>query len=223
MCGRFAVTLPPEAMASLFGSDDRPNFAPNFNVAPTQKVPIVAIGKENARRIIMARWGLLPNWLEKDPPTGPMFNARSETLETKQSFKTAFAKRRCLIPADGFYEWKREGSARTPYFISRTDGAPLAFAGLWEMKKTANEGAEILISTTIITTNSSPEFVGLHDRFPVILEKEDWALWLDGATQTPRLKSLFHAPNNGIMRFHKVSDDVNKVANNNENLTKKIG
>jgi putative SOS response-associated peptidase YedK len=218
MCGRFAVTLPPEAMASLFESSDRPNFAPNYNVAPTQKVPIVAIGKENTRRIIMARWGLLPNWMEKDPQTGPMFNARSETLDTKNSFKVAFEKRRCIIPADGFYEWQRTGNARTPFFISRRDNMPIAFAGLWEMKKSENGTGEILISTTIITTNSSPEFANLHDRFPVILEKEDWGLWLDAQTSQARLKNLFNAPNNGVMRFHKVSDAVNKVANNDESL-----
>lgn len=221
MCGRFAVTLPPEAMASLFDSLDRPNFAPNYNVAPTQKVPIIAIGKIGNRRIISARWGLFPDWLEQDPPTGPMFNARSETVDVKKSFKPAFTKRRCIIPADGFYEWQRDGKTRTPYYIYRKDKMPMAFAGLWEMKKSA-QSEEILISATIITTQAAIEFAPIHERFPVILEQDSWSAWLSNETPVPRLKGLLYPPDNGVIAWHKVSDEVNKVANNHAGLMNAI-
>ena len=216
MCGRYAITLPPEAMANLFGSSDRPNLPPRYNVAPTQSVPMVAVGKAGDRRIVMARWGLRPGWMEKDPPTGPLFNARSETVAEKPSFRTAFARHRCLIPADGFYEWQREGKARIPHFIHRTDGTTAAFAGLWA--QAPQPDAPPLISCTIVTTAAAPDFTALHDRFPVVLEPEAWGLWLDPATPPQVLHQLIRAPAPGVMRAYRVSDLVGKVANDGPEL-----
>lgn len=223
MCGRFAVTLPPEAIASLFGTSDIVDFAPSYNIAPTQNVPIIAIGKEKIRRTILARWGLLPQFQLKEHSGGPLINARAETIDEKPSFKTAFAKRRCIVPASGFYEWYREDNKKTPYYISRRDGAPMAFAGLWEMQKRekiSDEGLseEIIISTTIVTTKSHGEFANIHNRSPVILEQEAWPLWLENSTPKPRLESLMFAPDTGVLKWHQISDNVNKIANNSEEL-----
>ena len=223
MCGRFAVTLPPEAIATLFGSSDIIEFSPNYNIAPTTNIPIVAIGKAATRRIIMARWGLMPQFMISEPTGGPLINARAETLDEKPSFKNAFARRRCIIPASGFYEWHREGDKKTPFFISRRDKATMAFAGLWEMRKNekiSDEGLaeEILISATIVTTKSKGEFANIHSRSPVILEPEAWPLWLENSTPKPRLESLMFAPDNGVLDWYAVSDKVNKVSNNFKEL-----
>jgi putative SOS response-associated peptidase YedK len=211
MCGRYAVTLPPEAMATLFGSADRPNLQPRWNVAPTQTAPMVAIGKAGDRRIVMARWGLKPAWMEKDLPTGPLFNARSETISSKPSFAKAFARKRCLVPADGFYEWQKEGKTRTPFFVARPDRQPVAFAGLWE---SAPDGAGgILVSMCIATAPAPQSFAAIHDRFPVVLEPENWQCWLDVASSKDSLLPLLKAPEDGVMQPYEVSSHVNKVAN----------
>lgn len=217
MCGRYAVTLPPEAMATLFGSADRPNLPPRFNVAPTQSAPMVAVGKAGDRRIVMARWGLRPAWMAKDPPTGPLFNARGETVAEKPAFRTAFARKRCLIPADGFYEWKREGKARLPHFIARADRAPIAFAGLWESCPDGQGGT--LVSMSIVTCAAAESFRPMHDRFPVIAPREAWSAWLDPATSHSDLRALLVPPPEGTMEAWPVSDRVNKVACDEPGLT----
>jgi putative SOS response-associated peptidase YedK len=216
MCGRYAVTLPPDAMATLFGSADRPNLAPRFNVAPTQAAPMVAIGKAGDRRIVLARWGLRPAWMAKDPPTGPLFNARGETVADKPAFRAAFARKRCLVPADGFYEWKREGKTRTPHFIARTDRAPLAFAGLWESCPDGQGGT--LVSMSIVTCAAADSFRPLHDRFPVIAERDAWDAWLNPATPQADLLAMLTPPAEGSMTAWPVSDRVNKVAHDEPGL-----
>lgn len=220
MCGRYAVTLPPDAMATLFGSADRPNLPPRWNVAPTQSAPMVAIGKAGDRRIISARWGLRPAWMAKDLATGPLFNARSETIADKPSFAKAFARKRCLIPADGFYEWQRDGKVRTPYFVARPDRQTVAFAGIWEAAPDAQGGT--MVSMAIITCASNASFVPIHDRFPVVLQPANWQIWL--ATETPKaqLQALLVAPDDGYMVPYRVSDHVNKVANDDETCIKAL-
>ena len=220
MCGRYAVTLPPDAMADLFGSADRPNFPPRWNVAPTQMVPIAAIGQAGNVRLLQARWGLRPAWMVKDPPTGPLFSARGGTVADKPAFKVAFARKRCLVPADGFYEWQRQEKSRTPFFISRADGATLAFAGLWEATK--DDVGELLLSMTIVTTAAAPDFQSLHDRFPVVLEPAQWQAWLTADTPAQRLKSLLVAPEMGVMVARQVSDRVNKVSHDDADCARPI-
>jgi putative SOS response-associated peptidase YedK len=214
MCGRYAVTLPPDAMATLFGSADRPNLPPRWNVAPTQSAPMVAIGKAGDRRIVSARWGLRPSWMVKDMPTGPLFNARSETVADKPSFKNAFAKKRCLIPADGFYEWQRDGKARIPFFVARPDKQPVAFAGLWESAPDGQGGT--MVSMSIITCAAPASFVPIHDRFPVVLTPEVWPAWLGQDTPKQDLQELLVAPSEGFMVPYRVSDHVNKVINDDD-------
>jgi putative SOS response-associated peptidase YedK len=211
MCGRYAVTLPPEAMATLFGSADRPNLPPRWNIAPTQTAPMVAIGKAGDRRIVMARWGLRPAWMEKDLPTGPLFNARGETVASKPSFAKAFASKRCLVPADGFYEWQKVGKTRTPYFIARPDKGPVAFAGIWESAPDGQGG--ILVSMAIITCAAPPYFSALHDRFPVVIQPDFWDDWLAASTPRLDLEARLVPPEEGFMVPYQVSDRVGKVAN----------
>lgn len=218
MCGRYAVTLPPEAMATLFASQDRPNLPPRWNVAPTQAIPICAIGKDGDWRIIQARWGLQPGWMDKDPPTGPLFNARSETAHEKPSFRSAFKGKRCLIPADGFYEWRKDGKTRTPFFIHRADGAPMVFAGLWESRKGA-DGAHLL-SAAILTAAAGADTADLHDRVPVLLTSPDFAVWLDRETPQDTVRALCHAPPDGALTFHEVSPRVGSVANDDADLVR---
>lgn len=221
MCGRYAVTLPPDAMATLFGSADRPNLPPRWNIAPTQSAPMVAIGKAGDRRIVSARWGLRPKWMTKDLPTGPLFNARSETIAEKPSFTKAFDRRRCLVPADGFYEWQRDGKERIPYFVARPDKAPVAFAGIWETAPDASGG--VMISMAIVTCAAPASFIPIHDRFPVVVQPEYWADWLSIDTPKPQLHALLHAPPEGFMVPYHVSNHVNKVANDDARCVEPIG
>jgi putative SOS response-associated peptidase YedK len=198
-------------MATLFGSADRPNLPPRWNVAPTQSAPMVAIGKAGDRRIVSARWGLRPSWMTKDIPTGPLFNARGETVASKPSFAKAFARKRCLVPADGFYEWKRAGKARTPYFIARPDKQPVAFAGIWESAPDGTGG--VMVSMSIITCAAPPSFLELHDRFPVVVAQDAWQAWLEADTPSLDLNALLAPPDDGFMVPYQVSDHVNRVAN----------
>lgn len=179
MCGRFAFYSPAEATAALFGVNDMPEGKPRYNIAPTQDIAAIRIGSDEAREFALLRWGLVPFWA-KDPSIGNrMINARAETVAEKPSFRTAYRKRRCLILADGFYEWRKESDVKIPYFISLASGEPFAFAGLWENWH-AKDSDESMQSTAIITTAAN-DFMGqLHHRMPVVLEKEAADRWLGG-------------------------------------------
>lgn len=182
MCGRFAFYSPSEATAALFGVSDMPEMKPRYNIAPTQDIAAVRISSGDAREFAMLRWGLVPFWA-KDPSIGNrMINARAETVAEKPSFRAAYRKRRCLILADGFYEWRKESDVKIPYYISLASGDPFAFAGLWEdwHDKDLNESLQ---SAAIITTAANDFMSNLHHRMPVVLEKETADRWLDGDEQ----------------------------------------
>ena len=176
MCGRFVITSPPEALRRIFGYLDQPNFPPRHNVAPTQPVPVVII-ENGARHFRLMRWGLIPSWVKDPRQFTLLINARSETVLEKPAFKNAIRRRRCLIPADGFYEWKHDRKRqRTPFYVRRRDGEPFAFAGLWDVWRP--RGGEPVASCTIITTEANELVAELHDRMPVILPPEAYDLWL---------------------------------------------
>jgi putative SOS response-associated peptidase YedK len=180
MCGRYMLTTPVDALRQLFLFTQRPNLPPRYNIAPTQDVPIVRRTRDGAgRELIMVRWGLVPYWAA-DPKIGSrLINARGESVARTAAFREAYQRRRCLVPADGFFEWQKSGSARVPLLVRHKDQAPFAFAGLWE--RWPQPGGAVLRSCTIITCPPNELVEPVHDRMPVILAPEDYARWLDPA------------------------------------------
>jgi putative SOS response-associated peptidase YedK len=179
MCGRFAFYSPSEATAALFGVSGSFAVEPRYNIAPTQFIAAIRNSEESGRELTMLRWGLIPSWA-KDPSIGNrMINARAETVAEKPSFRAAYRRRRCLLLADGFYEWKKEGDTKTPWFISLASGAPFAFAALWENWQ-SKETDESIQSTTIITTAANEFMATLHHRMPVVLQPDTADRWLAG-------------------------------------------
>jgi len=179
MCGRFAFYSPSEATAALFGVDGGIAVEPRYNIAPTQLIAAVREDEEQKRELVMLRWGLVPFWA-KDPAIGNrMINARAETVAEKPSYRAAFRHRRCVVLADGFYEWRKEGDTKTPYFISLASGEPFGLAGLWEHWTDKNSG-ESIQSTTLITTAANDFMATLHHRMPVILQADTANEWLSG-------------------------------------------
>ena len=176
MCGRFAFYSPAEAAAALFGADSWTELSASYNVAPTQSIPVVR-ESEAGRELVALRWGLVPFWAKDLSIGNKMINARGETVAEKPSFRNAYRKRRCLVLADGFYEWRKEADAKTPYYISADDGNTMGFAGLWE-DWTDKETGESVQTATIVTTAANPFMEPLHKRMPVILTPEDGSRWL---------------------------------------------
>lgn len=180
MCGRFTLSTPVSTLARLFQVRQIPGLEARFNVAPTQEIPIIrqiVPGKE--RELALVRWGLIPSWA-KDPGIGnKLINARAETVLEKPAYRGAFRYRRCLIPADGFYEWKKDGKRKQPYHFRLVDGQPFAFAGLWEHWDGDRPDHPGIESCTLLTTEANDRVRPIHDRMPVILQPEDYALWLD--------------------------------------------
>lgn len=210
MCGRFLLTAPGRIVAELFQLNHEPLLEPRFNIAPSQPVAVVRIKAESgARELDMIRWGLIPFWA-KDPRIGhKMINARSETVAQKPAFRAAFNQRRCLIAADGFYEWKRHGRGKLPYLIRMKDESPFAFAGLWEHWRSPDD--RVLESCTILTTYPNPLLKPLHERMPVILAAGDYDLWLDTSVKAAdKLNPLLRPYPDDEMTAFPVSPAVNK-------------
>ncbi len=206
MCGRFALTLPPEAMAQLFAAvpgNDLPD-VPNYNICPTNAVHTVT-SEDSKRRLRAMRWGFLPYWY-KTPTDGPLLiNARSETIADKPAFRKAARERRCLIPATGFYEWTKDAEGkRLPWYIAPTEGSLLAFAGVWQ---DWTKGDEAFTTCAIVTTAANPRMQAIHHRMPVILTQDDWPLWLGEAGHGAA--TLMKAAPEEALRFHRVDPKVN--------------
>jgi putative SOS response-associated peptidase YedK len=212
MCGRYTLASPTERLAEEFGVDAASiELAPNYNVAPTQQVAAV-LDEGGQRRLEVLRWGLIPPWAD-DPGIGSrMINARSETAPGKPSFRRAFRERRCLIPADGFYEWQRTNGAKQPYYIHMEDGRPFAFAGLWESWSKGGEGE--VRTCTILTTGANALVGEVHDRMPVILAHDAYDVWLDPASERDELTGLLAPYPVDEMEAYPVSRFVNSPSNN---------
>jgi putative SOS response-associated peptidase YedK len=212
MCGRYTLASPTERLAEEFGLDGTSvELAPNYNVAPTQGVAAV-LEEGGQRRLEVLRWGLIPPWAD-DPGIGSrMINARSETAPGKPSFRRAFRERRCLIPADGFYEWQRTNGAKQPYYIHMEDGRPFAFAGLWESWSKGGEGE--VRTCTILTTGANALVGEVHDRMPVILAHDAYDVWLDPASERDELTGLLAPYPEDEMEAYPVSRFVNSPSNN---------
>ena len=220
MCGRYDSLIPRDAMVQLFGVESLPdsNFPPRYNIAPTQDVPIVRLDRDGKRQLIMVRWGLVPFFM-KELPKQPHINARAETVEWTPLYREAFAARRCLVPATGFYEWERRDGGKQPYRFRLKTGDPFAFAGLWE--GTRIEG-ERLRSTTIIVTEANGLVGRIHDRMPVILPPEAYAAWLDPETNPADAKALLTPFPAALMESYPVSKAVNHYENDNEECIRPI-
>lgn len=217
MCGRYALTVEPAVLAGLFALMEVPDFAPRYNLAPSQAAPVVT-RPDGGRRVTEMRWGLLPSWA-KDPSFAyKTINARSETAATKPAFRAAFKKRRAIVPASWFYEWETAGKDKIPHRIQRVDGAPLAFAGLFEhWPGDAKNGPRLTF--TILTTEANADVEHLHHRMPCLLEPDDFDRWLtpevDDGAATARL--LAPAPA-GTLVTDRVSTRVNNVRNEGPEL-----
>ncbi|MCA3749441.1 MAG: SOS response-associated peptidase [Rubrobacter sp.] len=210
MCGRYTLVTPVEELAERFGVEGRlPELPPSYNVAPGRGVAAV-VAEGGRRRLEVLRWGLVPPWAD-DPSIGDrMINARAETVASKPSFRRAFRERRCLIPADGFYEWQRLDGGKQPYYVRRKDGAPFAFAGLWEIWR--REGEEIR-SCTILTTEANGLLGGIHDRMPVIVPPDLYGLWLEGGAEREELDAVLRPYPGDDLEAYPVSRLVNNPAN----------
>ena len=213
MCGRFTLRTPARDLVEIFELLREPELSPRYNIAPTQRVAVVRqSGKD--REIAVMRWGLVPSW-SKDPKAGPpLINARAETVATKPSFRTAFKRRRCLIPADGFYEWQKQADSKTkiPHYIRMSKDRAFAFAGLWECWHGSD--AADLESCTIVTTEANNLMRPLHDRMPVILPEENFAEWLDPKNENvPELEALLRPYAPSELTAFPISTMVNSPRN----------
>ncbi len=207
MCGRYSITTPPEALRRLFQFVNLPNLEPRWNVAPTQQAPVVR-ATAAGRELSLLRWGLIPAWA-KDPSIGARcINARADTVADKPAFRSAFRTRRCLVPVDGFFEWRAENRVRQPYCIVLKSGEPFAFAGLWERWTGPTETIE---SFSIITTEANETLKPLHERMPVILPREAYAPWLGGSVEDAN--GLLAPLPAALVAYYPVDQRVNAVKN----------
>jgi len=202
MCGRMANTLPPDSVARLFSAtpaNDLPQ-VPDYNVCPTQGVAVVTA--DDGRRLRPMRWGFIPHWYNS-PTDGPLLiNARSETVAEKPAFRAAVRERRCLVPVTGFYEWHRTEAARLPWFAARADGTPLVLGGIWQ-----DWGADRQPTFAIVTTGANAQMAPIHHRLPLVIEQNDWGLWL--GEQGHGAAVLMQPTANDVLTLHRVSTAVN--------------
>jgi putative SOS response-associated peptidase YedK len=216
MCGRFVITSPPAALRQIFGYVEQPNFPPRHNIAPTQPIPVVIL-ENGARHFRLMRWGLLPGWVKDPRKFTLLINARSETVTEKPAFKNAIRRRRCLIPADGYYEWQGSEKPKRPFFIHRRDGAPIGLAGLAETWIGPN--GEELDTVAIVTAPASADLAVLHHRVPVTIAPGNFDRWLDCSGDSAEdAMALLRAPEEGEFAWHEISTRVNRVANDDAQL-----
>jgi putative SOS response-associated peptidase YedK len=223
MCGRYVATTEPSVLADYFAVDEvraEPP-PPSWNVAPTDPIPAVVV-RDDRRLLGQLRWGLVPSWAKDKTGAARMINARAETIMSKPAFRSAFARRRCLLPADGFYEWERhpDGTKR-PWFIHRADGAPLALAGLWEVWRSPEN--ELVRTGAVMTTAANPFMAAIHDRMPVLIAPPDWKRWLDpGEEDADALRAMLLPADQRLLERHRVDTRVNSVRNNGPELVEPI-
>ena len=214
MCGRFALKAPPAEIIRRFGVDAVPEMTPRYNIAPTQDILIIRHPwqqPEARLEAVQVKWGLLPSWAKDISMAAKLANARGETVAEKPAFRSAFRRMRCLIPADGFYEWEATPSGKQPWFLRLKSQAPLAFAGLWEHWQ-GPDGAP-LETATIITTDANELVRPVHVRMPVILQPADWPVWLGAKTAPEDLKALLKPLPADLMERYRVSRRMSNARN----------
>jgi putative SOS response-associated peptidase YedK len=211
MCGRYTLRASPQQMALVFHAEAISHWQPRYNIAPTQLASILRISADGKREFRELRWGLIPSWATDRSIGSRMINARCETAATKPAFREAMRMRRCLVPADGFYEWQKLGSHQQPMFIHHADDRPFAFAGLWD--RWTDENNQPLETFTILTTAANEQLRPLYERMPIILRPENFSAWLDPATSDPAAIEPFLADPPGDLVLQPVGPHVNSVAN----------
>lgn len=216
MCGRFALAATGEEVAAHYHLSELPFIAARYNVAPTQPVAAVRLNEQGQREFTFFQWGLIPSWA-KDPSIGSkLINARSETAAGKPSFRAAFKRRRCLLPATGFYEWRKLNGGKQPMYIHEAGGGLMSLAGLWEIWH-APDGGE-LETCTILTTSANALMAPIHDRMPVIIDPADYEMWLAPDTPSDQLQHLLRPYGDGGLAVYPVSPAVNRPQNEGETL-----
>jgi putative SOS response-associated peptidase YedK len=220
MCGRFTLRTPKERVKREFQLKVEPAVEARFNIAPMQSILAVR-QREDVREAVLLKWGLIPSWAKDDSMSARLINARSETVAEKPAFREAFKRSRCIIPADGFYEWKREGAGKQPFFFSLRDGRPFGFAGLWD--KWRGQDGKVIESCTILTTEANEVLKPVHDRMPVILHPETYDQWLDDDLRVVEsLKELLGPYPASEMTSYPVSAQVNSPRNQGEDLVARM-
>ena len=211
MCGRFALLAPGPVIAAQFGVEVAHEIAPRYNIAPTQPVAAVRLNQHGERDLTYFQWGLIPSWA-KDPAMGSrMINARSETVAEKPSFRAAFKRRHCLLPASGFYEWQKQNGSKQPIYIRPVDDSLFGLAGLWEVWHDPDGG--LLETCTILTTTPNELMEPIHNRMPVIIEPEDYSMWLDPGDNPQETLHLLRPYSSAEMEAYAVSTAVNNPRN----------
>ena len=223
MCGRYRLSRRKQLVDEYFDSvSDEPDWAPRYNIAPTQPAPVIRQHpKEPVRQLSLMRWGLIPSWAKDSSGAAQMINARSETASTKPAFRDALKSRRCLIPADGFYEWMRTGKTKQPYCFEVNDGQLFAFAGIWDRWK--DPSGQWVKTCSILTTPPNAVTSPVHDRMPGILDPDSYDLWLDPRmTNLAAASELLKPYDARLMRCYPVSARINRVANDDEECSRPV-
>lgn len=222
MCGRYTLATPTEALAELFQLQTAlPSLRPRYNIAPTQPVAVVRRSTEGEREMVIMHWGLIPSWAKEPDIGNRLINARSETVSEKPSFRSAFKRRRCLVPTDGFYEWQRLNKRKQPHYVRMGDGEPFAFAGLWERWDGQDE--TVIESCTILTTEANAFVRPIHNRMPVIVEPGNYDLWLEAEPdRTGALARLMRPYSGDRLTAFPISTWVNSPKNDDARCVEPI-
>lgn len=220
MCGRFALAATGEEVAEHYQLSEIPFVVPRYNIAPTQPVAAVRLNASEAREFTHFQWGLIPSWA-KDPSMGSrMINARAETVADKPAFRAAFKRRRCLLPATGFYEWRKMNGHKQPMYIREAGGGLVSLAGLWEVWQSANGGQ--LETCTILTTTANALMEPIHDRMPLILDSQDYDMWLSPDTPADQLNHLLRPFDPAHLLAYPVGTAVNKPQNDTPDIIEPV-
>jgi len=221
VCGRFSQQRPASELAEIFAAEPLADeLGPRFNIAPTDEAYVV-VQRDERRAVAAYRWGLIPHWADSPKVASRMFNARSETLGRSPAFADALRRKRCLVPVDRFYEWRRLGARRQPFTIGRGDSRPLVIARLWSVWRDRSID-QVVRTFTIVTTGPNEQMAGLHDRMPVVLADDQWDRWLDPDADVGELQGLFEPTDDVLLRIDPVADLVNNVRNDGPELVRPI-
>ncbi len=222
MCGRFTQERATSEFARIFGAEDLAHDpGEHYNVAPTDDA-VVVVQRDDRRALVRYGWGLVPHWADDPRGAARRINARAETVTTTPAFRDAFARRRCIVPVDSFYEWRRDAALRRPFRVVAADGTPLALAGLWAGRRDPSDGS-VRRTFTIVTTTPSPAIADLHDRMPVVLPPAAWSIWLDPSTADPSELRALLAPADWLpLDVHAVPPLVNDVRNDGAALIERV-